>query len=128
LAGAFGNALNAALRPAEHSAIGASTAVFGALGLLAACAWRQRRRFEVGRLRRWTPIIGGVLLLGYTGTGGERTDVLAHVTGFLSGVATGVVFSALGRRIEFKPRSQAAIGLGTLAVLAVCWLLATNGG
>ena len=32
LAGALGNALNAALQAADHTAVGASTAIFGALG------------------------------------------------------------------------------------------------
>ena len=38
LAGALGNALNAALQAADHTAVGASTAIFGALGIVS--GWR----------------------------------------------------------------------------------------
>src|SRR5262249_21470503 len=44
LSGALGNAANAALEPPEHTSIGASTAVFGALGILAALHVSQRAR------------------------------------------------------------------------------------
>ena len=42
LAGALGNGLNAALHDAGHTAIGASTAVFAALGILSGHAWSAR--------------------------------------------------------------------------------------
>ena len=124
--GALGNAINAWVQPADHSAVGASTAVFGALGILAAYAWKQRRGIEGGWLRRWTPVLGGVLLLAYTGLGGERTDVIAHVTGFLSGLLLGGLYGMLGQRVSIKTRSQFALGLTALAFLAFCWLLALS--
>ena len=124
--GALGNAMNAWVQPADHSAAGASTAVFGALGILAAYAWKQRRGIEGGWLRRWTPVLGGVLLLAYTGLGGERTDVIAHVTGFLSGLLLGGLYGMLGQRVSIKARSQFALGLTALGVLAFCWLLALS--
>ena len=40
-AGALGNALNVLIQPGRHLAIGASTSVFAALGLLAAYTWRR---------------------------------------------------------------------------------------
>jgi membrane associated rhomboid family serine protease len=126
--GALGNAMNAWVQPAEHSAVGASTAVFGALGILAAYAWKQRRGLEGGWLRRWTPVLGGVLLLAYTGLGGERTDVIAHVTGFLSGLLLGGIYGMLGERVSLSARSQYVCGLAAFSVLALCWLLALSTG
>ena len=43
VAGAFGNAMNAWIQPAQHSAVGASTALFAALGMLSAHAWKRQR-------------------------------------------------------------------------------------
>ncbi len=124
--GALGNAMNAWVQPADHSAVGASTAVFGALGILAAYGWKQRRLVEGTWLRRWSPVLGGVLLLAYTGLGGERTDVIAHVTGFLSGLLLGGIYGVLGQRVSLTARSQFALGLAALAILAFCWLLALS--
>ncbi len=124
LAGALGNAMNAWIQPDHHNAVGASTAIFGALGILSAYAWMRRRGTEDGWVRRWTPILGGVVLLSLTGMGGERTDIIAHLTGFASGLVLGGVFGALGHRIDFKAHSQFAFGLTALAFLALCWLLA----
>ena len=42
--GGAANLLNAFIQPATHSSVGASTAVFATLGLLAAYAWRRRAR------------------------------------------------------------------------------------
>lgn len=124
LAGALGNALNAYVQPTDHSSIGASTAVFGALGILSAHAWKHRRSIEGGWIRRWTPIVGGVILLAYTGLGGERTDVIAHVTGFIAGLLLGGLFSEMPTRIQFNARLQVGLGFTTLAILTFCWMLA----
>ena len=59
LAGGLGNGLNALFQPAGHAAIGASTAVFGALGLLAMFMTRYQRSLRRRGLRRWAPIAAG---------------------------------------------------------------------
>jgi rhomboid protease GluP len=88
-AGAVGNALNAFFRDPDHTSIGASTAVFASLGMLVAHALKPRSQVHQPLLKRWSPLIGGVLLLAFIGVGGERTDVGAHVTGWLAGLAIG---------------------------------------
>ncbi|MBN1513277.1 MAG: rhomboid family intramembrane serine protease [Phycisphaerae bacterium] len=123
-AGTVGNLLNAWVREPSHTSIGASTAVFAALGIVAACAWKRRRRMEGSRLARWTPLVGGVVLLGYLGTGGARTDVLAHVTGFLSGAALGAIYGTLADRMLLSARVQFLLGLCALAIVAFAWTLA----
>jgi membrane associated rhomboid family serine protease len=124
VAGAFGNLLAALIRPIGHTSIGASTAVFAALGLLAGRGWADRRRLQTSSFVRYAPIIGAVVLLSYLGTAGERTDVLAHVTGFVSGLFVG---AAGGRRIAVLGSSgghQLALGIGTVVILVLAWLVA----
>ncbi|HWT30526.1 MAG TPA: rhomboid family intramembrane serine protease, partial [Propylenella sp.] len=52
LAGAGGNWLNALIQPAGHTAVGASTGVFAALGLLSAMTWRRQASRWARGLRR----------------------------------------------------------------------------
>jgi membrane associated rhomboid family serine protease len=95
VAGIIGNLLNALLYyPAQHLSVGASTAVFGTVGLLAGVA--MRRGSGVASLSRWRawlgPLLTGVVLLAWFGSGdGARTDVSAHLTGFISGIAIGLL-------------------------------------
>jgi rhomboid protease GluP len=124
LAGALGNALNALFHPAMHSAIGASTAVFAALGMLAALTWRHRAPLWPHGLRRWLPLAAGVMLLAYLGVGGERTDIGGHLAGFATGAAAGVGLAYVGQRVPQAPRTQRVFGGIALAVFAFAWLLA----
>ena len=124
MAGAAGNLLNAWIRQPTHASVGASTAVFAALGILAAYSWRGRRHVRVSGFKRWAPLVSGVVLLGFLGAGGERTDVGAHVAGFVSGALIGVLYASLGDRVVFGARVQFVLGVGALALLATAWALA----
>ncbi len=124
VAGAFGNALNAFIQPGEHTAIGASTAVFAALGLLAAYTWQRRAQLNYRWAYRLSPIFAGVAVLAYTGFGGERTDVLAHVTGFFAGVALGGIYGAVGEQLWVGYRGQTWSALATVVMLVFTWYLA----
>lgn len=78
-----------------HLSIGASTAVFALLGGLIGLRCQDllfQRKGKTSPLLRsygkWTfiGVIGaGLALLGFLGAGSERTDVLAHLYGFLAG-------------------------------------------
>ncbi|HEX6994784.1 MAG TPA: rhomboid family intramembrane serine protease [Gammaproteobacteria bacterium] len=122
LAGFIGNALNAAIQPADHRSIGASTAVFGALGLLTAYTWRRGPGH--GSLRaRLAPIVAGIALLAFTGTGGEQTDIFAHLTGFAAGFGLGALL--LHKLDVSRVRyAQAIAGAVAIGLLAVSWVLA----
>lgn len=124
VAGALGNALNSALLPASHTAVGASTAIFGALGMVSAFIWRHQTAPHERWARRLGPLVAGVALLAYTGIGGERTDVGAHLTGFLSGFVLGVVFALALARLPRGPRAQGVSAAATIALLALAWRLA----
>src|SRR5262249_50176846 len=122
-AGAFGNFLDALLMPPTHSAIGASTAVFSTLGLVAAYSWRRRSGRAASWPYRWAPLIAAVALLALLGTGGEHTDVLAHLTGFFAGTVLGVAFGSRSAQ-SGRPLAQALAGASTLAVIVGAWVLA----
>lgn len=122
--GALGNAINALVQPPQHSAVGASTAVFAALGILIAHAMHHRWRLPGGAARRWSPLIGGVLLFAYTGIGGERTDVVAHVTGLLAGLLLGAVGTRVPVRMLRRREVQAAAASSVALLLTLAWLLA----
>jgi rhomboid protease GluP len=126
LAGGIGNALNALFQPAVHTAIGASTAVFGALGLLAALMWRRRSLRWSRGLRRWLPLAAGVMLLALLGTGGERTDIGAHALGFAVGVVGGAGLHVLGSKVPQSRSAQFVYGAAALALCCIAWLLALS--
>ena len=125
VAASAANLLNAFVQPASHSSVGASTAVFATLGLLAAYAWRRRRNEGDRWAYRWAPLIAGVILLGFTGAGGERTDVLAHLTGFATGVLAGVAHATW--RVPRGAIAQFAAGSMALLAIAGAWALALSG-
>lgn len=126
LAGTLGNLLNALVQPAYHSSLGASTAVFAALGILVTHALRYRHAVAAGAglIRRWSPLVGGVALLAYTGTGGERTDVVAHLTGFLAGLALGWACSRLPYKRLGSVAVQRTAAAAALGLLLAGWSLA----
>jgi membrane associated rhomboid family serine protease len=124
LAGAAGNALNALVQPETHTAIGASTAVFAAIGILSGVTWR-RKRYARG-LRRWTPLAGGLMLLVYLGIGGERTDIGSHVMGFATGVFSGVMLAQVHDQLPKDARSQRAFGAAAMLLFALAWALAVR--
>ncbi|MEO8224409.1 MAG: rhomboid family intramembrane serine protease [Gammaproteobacteria bacterium] len=126
VAAGAGNALDLALLPPSHRAIGASTAVFTALGLIAALMWRAEVRQTSTWARRYAPLIGAAVLLAYLGTGDARTDAVAHLTGFITGVFAGAAYDMRRPRWLQSAAVQAVAGLVTLAVLATCWWLAVS--
>jgi rhomboid protease GluP len=126
LAGAVGNALNAELHSAGHTAIGASTAVFAALGILSGHAWTSRPVPWRGGIRRWAPIGAGIMLLAFLGFGGERTDVGAHVLGFAIGAATGFALGRIGAGLPHGARAQQVYGASACGLLLLAWLMALH--
>ncbi len=123
-AGTGGNLLAALLRPEQQASIGASTAVFGAVGLLAGLAWDRRHRAGWAGQGLWLPLAAGLGLLALLGSNPD-TDVLAHALGFVAGIPLGL---AAGRLEEAGPRGlQAAAGTGAALLLAGGWWAALGG-
>ena len=114
------------MRAPDHTAIGASTAVFAALGIVSAFT-RQRRWLQRDlRLRRLAPSGAGVLLLAYLGFGGERTDVGAHVAGFAVGLAIGWALARWLDRVPRGPQAQWLYGWLAWVSALMAWMLATS--
>jgi rhomboid protease GluP len=122
--GALGNYLEMLIAPASHRAVGASTAVFAALGLLAGYAWRQRLNLRERWMYRWTPLIAGVCLLALLGAGTPHVDVLGHLLGFLSGIALGFVYARTGVPRSRSMGVQIATGGAAVLLVVVAWALA----
>lgn len=124
VAGAVGNFLNATIHPPGHTSVGASTAVFAALGILAGLMWHHRRQSPARSLARWTPLVGGAVLLSYLGAGGERTDVGAHLAGFVVGLIFGAILGSKGRQLARTAKSQLLLAAIAVAILVLAWTLA----
>ena len=123
LAAATGNAVNTLLLESAHRSIGASTAVFAALGVVAGYVWRGKLMSQDRWSNRYGPIVGGLALLMYTGTGGPNTDVGAHLLGFVCGFAAGMLL------VRFDPaaasaRTQLLAGAAALAAIVFSWTIA----
>jgi membrane associated rhomboid family serine protease len=125
--GISGNLINAWLQSPDHRAVGASTAIFGAVGVLAAISL-VRYRHNLRPQRRWAlPIAAALGLLAMLGAGGEQTDLGAHLFGFLSGMALGAGAEIL---VEVYGRPGRAINtllnLTCMAVIAGAWYAALS--
>lgn len=120
---ALANLLEGLLAPPEHRAVGASTAVFSALGAMSAYSWREHFALPQRWARRWGPLIAGVVLLGWTGAGGEGTDVdvVAHLAGFAVGVLLGATAALPRSRLVLQRVPQWLTGAAALASLAIAW-------
>jgi rhomboid protease GluP len=121
---ALANLLEGLTGPPEHQAVGASTAVFAALGAMSAHSWRERLQLPQRWARRWGPLIAGVILLGWTGSAGEGTDLVAHVAGFAVGAALGALAALPPVRAVLDRMPQSLSGAAALGSLAIAWACA----
>jgi membrane associated rhomboid family serine protease len=123
LAGAGGNLANAFLQASPHVSIGASTAVFGAVGLVSGLTTAERRREPSRRRRAWLPVAAALALLGMLGSGGARVDIWAHLFGLLFGAVLGIAFGYVHPRPPGF-RTQWVFGSAAIGVLIYSWTLA----
>ncbi|MFW2404563.1 MAG: rhomboid family intramembrane serine protease [Gammaproteobacteria bacterium] len=122
--GVGGNAMNVIVQRASHTSIGASTAVFAALGLVGAYMWTARRMLMHSWASRLSPVVGAVIMLTWLGTGDERTDIVAHLTGFVVGFVLGVIVGRAPRRPGGDVQHQWVAGGVALLCLFFAWSLA----
>ncbi len=123
IASGLANTLNTLLLASSHKAIGASTAVFAALGLIAGFVWRAKLMAQDRWAYRLGPIVGGIALLAYTGTGGPNTDIGAHLAGFVCGFGFGMLLTLLPQ-IPSSRRFQLLCGTSAIAILTFSWTVA----
>ena len=115
--GALGNLFNAFWYQTGHLSIGASTAVFGAVGILAATQLAVDCS-HLGRswLERVAPVVGGLALLGMMGAS-PHSDLLAHLFGLGAGLLVGVL-ATLGQLKRGSAWVQVASALALVALVA----------
>ena len=95
VAGIVDNLASVALHAADpYRSLGASTAVFGAVGLLTGRALRLVA--AATHPHRWralfVPAVAGSTVLALYGAGGVHVDIVAHFTGFVAGTLLGLIF------------------------------------
>jgi membrane associated rhomboid family serine protease len=118
--GVVGNWISAAVYQSGHTAIGASTAVFGALGLIAAHQFIDKISQPGMRIRAWLPMAGALALLGFLGVS-ERSDVLAHFFGLVSGLGIGGVTTVLLPKAPGVAVQNGCLAL-SLALVVMAWM------
>jgi membrane associated rhomboid family serine protease len=122
LAGAGGNAVNAVLRGAPHQSVGASTAIFGAIGILGGLGFARPREHPGPRRRVWIPGAGSLALLAMLGAG-EEADISAHLFGLVVGLPLGFAAARLAGRPPGR-WVQGALAVAALAAVVGCWVVA----
>lgn len=125
LAGAVGNILAAIAYDSGHVAVGASTATFGAIGILAGlrlCAVATPTRTKS---RPWLVLAASAVLLAMLGSG-RGADEVAHALGLVTGMALGLAAAVVLRRSLGTAVQWALVGLTLFAVVG-CWHLALAG-
>jgi membrane associated rhomboid family serine protease len=102
VAGVLGNLATSWIAwPEVFVSLGASTAVFGALGILSGhglgSSLRLRKQVSLAVIA--APLTAGIVLLGFLGGGGDpQTDVLGHCNGFAAGVVLGSLAALADQR------------------------------
>jgi rhomboid protease GluP len=135
--GTAGNLINAYVHGTHHDSIGASTAAFGAIGLMGGLQFVRRARWKVRsdwRRRALTAIAATLGIFAMIGGAVDLRDpspliprdidVTAHVAGMLVGLLTGFLVGRLPRRAP--PLAQLGLGLGSLTVILLAWLRALS--
>lgn len=135
--GIVGNMVNCRVEGYDHVSLGASTAVLGAVGVLAGIGaahagmgmLSQSGSQESVWRRAWRgvllPLAMGVALLAFLGTGEGNIDLGAHLFGFLCGILPGIAVGWLSQ-IGRVPSRFWDVLLAWFAFLfvVVCWTIA----
>jgi membrane associated rhomboid family serine protease len=120
LTGTLGNLANDLYYGWDHSSIGASTGVFGLVGMLTGlAAWRRHQIAGTGR-GGWVAFAAGLGIVAMIGTGGPKVDVSAHVFGLVIGGLTGLVLAIplATRPLPGRSGQLLAFAIGCALILA----------
>jgi rhomboid protease GluP len=133
LAGGLGNLIVAYSYGQGHSSVGASTATFGALGVLGGLQivrWLRGRRVQGAKRRAFTVLAACLGIFAMLGAG-DRSEVFGNlhidVRAHLAGLGAGLVLGALLGLVLRRPLgwlAQVAAGGAAAALLSAAWWLA----
>lgn len=132
LAGVAGNCTATLLADDGYRSLGASTMVFGILGILCAVrTWDNWQRGDDGRGRLarlvpWLPILAGAAMFGLYGTA-PGTDMLGHACGFAAGIIIGALQPGCRNAYASRPL-QFLLGFAALAAIVFAWRAALTHG
>jgi rhomboid protease GluP len=118
--GIVGNLINALAYETGHLSVGASTAVFGAVGIL--CAFQAVNAAKTGRGWKRTALAfgSGAALLAFLGTS-ARSDMGAHLFGFICGALIGGAHR-LWMRQPLGMQGQVICGIIAASTILLCWV------
>lgn len=121
--GILGNLLTALIFRTGHVSVGASTACFGAVGILCGCQAVRNLRHYGGVFsvwnRTWIPIGAGLGLLTMLGLG-PNSDLAAHAFGFAAGIALSIPIGYVDTQ-RLPPWLQPALQLACLLIVLLAW-------
>jgi membrane associated rhomboid family serine protease len=132
VAATAGNLLTAVYHRTKHDSVGASTAWFAALGIIAGLQAVRRLALRTRPGHWWVPIGAGLALFAMLGVGSAaydapRVDYRAHLFGLGFGVLFGVgwAFAQLKRGWRAPgPIVQVLLAAAALGTVVGCWALA----
>lgn len=110
----------------EHSynSLGASTAVFGALGIISILSLLRRKQGQSFLRHSILPLVSGMALLAFTGTS-PGSDVTAHLFGFFWGIIFGIILNGLKNQRQ-NIIVQSIYFASTFLIIFYAWSLAAK--
>ena len=119
-----GNFLNGLLHSVLFKSIGASAAVFIALGILTSIQFIKKIREKTRQ--SWMPLLAAAALLGLLSQG-KYIDLMGHFLGLFTGLIFGIILALY--IIFWKlpgEKLQGFFSLFSLSIVIFCWLIAIN--
>ena len=121
--GSLGNLADALYYRAGHSTIGASTGVFGLVGVLAGLAAWRRHQLAPRNRGAWVALGAGLAIVAMLGGAGPKIDLAAHLFGLAAGSLAGL---ALAYPLARRPRpgraaQTAAVAFGAASIALAWW-------
>lgn len=125
LTGSLGNLANAIYYGSAHSSIGASTGVFGLVGILSGlAAWERHHTGSPGR-GAWVAFAAGLGIVAMLGGRGPKVDFSAHLFGLAVGALTGLILAIpFAARTRPNRISQGIASFASLSLVLGAWIFA----